>query len=176
MPNENTLNTCRSKLYSAVIADTLDTFGFHGQVVRPGLAALDSSKILCGFARVGLYMPIYHDDEEVRVYENEIALVDSLQPGDVAVLVCHGNSSNSPLGGVVVGKIDTSGSRWIVNRRLCPGFASDLRIGVSRFCKWYKSGRHQIPWKVDDDGRPGLRSVALRFRGAILCLATKMGS
>ena len=98
MPNENTLNTCRSELYSAVIADTLDTFGFHRQVVRPGLAALDSSKILCGFARVGLYMPIYHDDEEVRVYENEIALVDSLQPGDVAVLVCHGNLRIAPWG------------------------------------------------------------------------------
>lgn len=96
--SEGIISTCKSKLYSAVIADTLDLFGLHNNIVRPGLSALDSSKILCGFARVGLYMPIYHDDEDVRVYENEISLVDSLRPGDVAVLVCHGNLRIAPWG------------------------------------------------------------------------------
>ena len=96
--NERIISLCKSELYSAVIADTLDVFGFHDQIVRSGLAALDSSKILCGFARVGLYMPIYHDDEDVRVYEHEIALVDSLFPGEVAVLVCHGNLRIAPWG------------------------------------------------------------------------------
>lgn len=96
--NSDVLNRCKSQLYSAVIADTLDSLGFHNQVVRPGLAAIDPTQILCGFARVGLYMPLYHEDEDVRVYENEIALVDSLLPGEVAVLVCHGNLRISPWG------------------------------------------------------------------------------
>jgi regulator of RNase E activity RraA len=97
-PKENIISLCKSKLYSAVIADTLDLFGLQNQIVHPGLVALDPSKMLCGFARVGLYMPMYHDDEDVQVYEHEIALVDSLQPGDVAVLVCHGNQRISPWG------------------------------------------------------------------------------
>ena len=92
------LSRCKLQLSTAVIADALDSFGLHNQVLRPGIVALDTSQILCGFARVGLYMPIYHDDEDVRVYEQEIALVDSLLPGEVAVLVCHGNLRISPWG------------------------------------------------------------------------------
>lgn len=95
---ENLINICKDKLYSAVIADTLDGFGLHNQVLKPGIKALDPDLILCGFARVGLYMPIYHDDENVNVYEKEIELVDSLQKGEVAVLVCHGNQRISPWG------------------------------------------------------------------------------
>ncbi len=95
---DSLLTTCKEKLYSAVIADTLDAFGLHKQVVEPGITAIDPALVLCGFARVGLYMPVYHDDEDVKVYEKEIALVDSLQPGDVAVLVCHGNQRISPWG------------------------------------------------------------------------------
>ncbi|NRB14304.1 MAG: RraA family protein [Rhizobiales bacterium] len=92
------LKLCRSQLYTAVIADTLDSFGYHNQIVKPGLKLLDSKLTLCGFARVGLYMPVYHDDDNIRVYENEIALVDSLNAGDVPVLVCHGNLRISPWG------------------------------------------------------------------------------
>jgi len=92
------LSRCKLQLSTAVIADALDSFRLHNQVLRPGLVALDTSQILCGFARVGLYMPIYHDNEDIRVYEQEIALVDSLLPGEVVVLVCHGNLRISPWG------------------------------------------------------------------------------
>lgn len=92
------LHQCKSYLNSAAIADTLDALGYHNQVIKPGITALDPSLMLCGFARVGLYMPIYHDDEDVKVYEMEIALVDSLLPGDIAVLICHGNQRISPWG------------------------------------------------------------------------------
>lgn len=92
------IEICKEKLYSAVIADTLDAFGLHNQVLKPGIKALDPTLILCGLARVGLYMPVYHDDENINVYEKEIALVDSLQQGEVAVLVCHDNQRISPWG------------------------------------------------------------------------------
>lgn len=96
--NNQVIDQCKSQLNSAAIADTLDSLGYHNQVVHPGISALDPALILCGFARVGLYMPIYHDDEDTRVYEHEIALVDSLLPGEVIVLVCHGNQRISPWG------------------------------------------------------------------------------
>lgn len=92
------ISLCQDRLYSAVLADTLDSVGFHNQTVFPGIAPLDQATTVCGFARVGLYMPVYHDDENMRVYENEIAFVDSLEVGDVAVLVCHGNKRISPWG------------------------------------------------------------------------------
>ena len=96
--HNNLIQKCKEKLYSAVIADTMDSLGFHNQALQPGITALDPSIKLCGFARVGLYMPIYHDDENTNVYEHEIALIDSLQTNEVAVLACNGNKNIAPWG------------------------------------------------------------------------------
>ena len=96
--NNINIKKYRDSLYSAVIADTLDSLGWHNQVLSPGIFPLDSKIKLCGLARVGLYMPIYHDDENMNVYELEIALVDSLKKDEVAVLVCHGNKKIAPWG------------------------------------------------------------------------------
>jgi 4-hydroxy-4-methyl-2-oxoglutarate aldolase len=95
---QNNLKKYRKKLYTAVIADTLDSLGYHKQVLTPGILPLDPSLKLCGLARVGLYMPIYHDDDTVNVYENEIVLVDSLKEDEVPVLCCHGNQKIAPWG------------------------------------------------------------------------------
>ena len=95
---QDLISLCHDQLYSAVLADTLDSLGLHDQIAFPGIQPLDRKTNVCGFARVGLYMPVYHDDENMRVYENEIAFVDSLKVGDVAVLVCHGNKRISPWG------------------------------------------------------------------------------
>jgi len=89
---------CRRELYSAVIADGLDTVGEHHRALKPGVHPLDESLVLCGRARVGIYTPLYHDDKDVRVYENEIRFVDSLAKDDVAVLACHGLTRLSPWG------------------------------------------------------------------------------
>ncbi len=89
---------CKEKLYSAVLADTMDSLGFHNQALQLGITALDPNIKLCGFARVGLYMPIYHDDENTNVYEHEIALIDSLKQNEVAVLSCNGNKNIAPWG------------------------------------------------------------------------------
>jgi len=95
---QNNLKEYRKKLYTAVIADTLDSLGYHKQVLTPGILPLDPSLKLCGLARVGLYMPIYHDDDTVNVYENEIVLVDNLKEDEVPVLCCHGNQKIAPWG------------------------------------------------------------------------------
>jgi regulator of RNase E activity RraA len=89
---------CRARLNAAAIADSLDGFGYHHQVLAPGIKAVDPNLVLCGLARVGIYMPLYHDDENTRVYEYEIALVDSLQPEEVPVLCCHGLERVAPWG------------------------------------------------------------------------------
>ncbi|EAR52746.1 Dimethylmenaquinone methyltransferase [Oceanicola granulosus HTCC2516] len=104
------LATARAELYSAVVADTLDSLGHREQVVAPGLTALDDSLTMCGFARVGLYMPIYHDDETVNVYEHEIALVDDLKPGDVPVISCNGDLRLSPWGELLSTRAQVLGS------------------------------------------------------------------
>jgi 4-hydroxy-4-methyl-2-oxoglutarate aldolase len=83
------LKHCRENLYSAVISDSLDSMGYHHQAADPGIMPLDDKMTISGFVRVGLYMPIFHDDAQTDVYGEEIRLVDSLEKGDVPVLVCH---------------------------------------------------------------------------------------
>jgi regulator of RNase E activity RraA len=79
-----------AKLYAAVISDVLDSLGLPHQAMRPFVRPLDEDLVLFGRVRTGLYMPRYHVEPERNPYEVEIALVDDLQPGDVAVLACGG--------------------------------------------------------------------------------------
>jgi len=92
------IELCRSELYSAALCDTLDLYGFHNQSPVSDLHLVDTDKVLCGIARVGLYMPVYHDDKELDVYGEEIDLVDSLKVDEIPVLVCHGITHVAPWG------------------------------------------------------------------------------
>ena len=77
-------------LSAAILSDVLDSLGLPGQAMAPFIRPLDESKVLIGRARTGLYMPVYEVREGENPYAVEIALVDDLQPGDVAVLACDG--------------------------------------------------------------------------------------
>lgn len=80
-------------LNAAVLSDTLDSLGFMQQAMKPFMRPLDEALQLIGRARTGLYMPVYAPPAAgENPYEVEIALVDDLRPGDVAVLACDGPS------------------------------------------------------------------------------------
>ncbi|MFO1046345.1 MAG: RraA family protein [Geminicoccaceae bacterium] len=79
-----------TKLYSAVLSDVMDGLGLMEQALKPFVRPLDDSLVLFGRARTGLYMPRYQVADGEDPYEVEIALVDDLQPGDVAVFACGG--------------------------------------------------------------------------------------
>ncbi|WP_340110118.1 RraA family protein [Pikeienuella sp. HZG-20] len=78
------------KLYSAVLSDVLDSFGYRNQAMRPFVRPSDESKVIFGRARTGGFMNIYSVTEGENPYALEIALIDDLKPGDVAVLGCDG--------------------------------------------------------------------------------------
>jgi regulator of RNase E activity RraA len=84
------LATVRAKLYSSVISDTLDSLGRTQQAMRPFVRPLDDSSVLVGRARTGLYMPVYEALPDENPYEIEMALIDDLKEGEVAVLACDG--------------------------------------------------------------------------------------
>ena len=83
-------NALKKDLYAAVLSDVLDSFGLMNQAMRPFIRPLDDAQVLFGRARTGLYMNAYSVAEGENPYEVEIALVDDLKPGDVAVLDCGG--------------------------------------------------------------------------------------
>ena len=77
-------------LYTAVLSDVLDDLGLMSQAMLPFVRPLDEDAVLMGRARTGLYAPVYDVAAGENPYENEIALIDDLRPGDVAVLACGG--------------------------------------------------------------------------------------
>jgi 4-hydroxy-4-methyl-2-oxoglutarate aldolase len=80
----------KEHLHSAVLSDVLDGLGLRDQAMRPFVRPLDDERVLFGRARTGLYMPVYSVRDGENPYEVEIALVDDLKPGDVAVFACGG--------------------------------------------------------------------------------------
>jgi 4-hydroxy-4-methyl-2-oxoglutarate aldolase len=78
------------RLYTAVLSDVLDSRSVRDRAMRPFVRPLDESSVLFGRARTGTYASVYHTTSARNPYEVEIALVDDLQAGDVAVLACQG--------------------------------------------------------------------------------------
>ncbi len=80
----------RRLLYTPVVSDVLDSLGLMHQALKPFVRPLDDSLVLFGRARTGRYVPLTGPSTSDNPYELEMDLIDSLQPGEVAVLACGG--------------------------------------------------------------------------------------
>lgn len=89
------------RLFAAVLSDALDAVGVRDQAMKPQIRPIDELLKLCGRARTGIYMETAHVDEHENPYELEIAIVDDLKPGDVAVFACGGSSRIAPWGSLL---------------------------------------------------------------------------
>ncbi|WP_419913738.1 RraA family protein [Hoeflea sp.] len=75
--------------YSAVFSDVCDAAGFREQTLEPGLRLqAGRSGVLVGWARTAVSRPVTQIPE--RPYGGEIDFIDSLNPGDVAIVDCSG--------------------------------------------------------------------------------------
>ena len=72
--------------YSAVFSDVCDAMGLRSQTVSPGIMPLGGKGTLVGWARTALSRPV--NEPPARHYGGEIDFIDSLRPGDVAVVDC----------------------------------------------------------------------------------------
>ena len=96
--DEALIETARATLYAAVLSDVLDSLGYRHQVLPPRIRPLDEDLVLVGRARTALYRDVYHVPEGHNPYALEIALVDDLMPGEVAVLACGASGRIAPWG------------------------------------------------------------------------------
>jgi 4-hydroxy-4-methyl-2-oxoglutarate aldolase len=76
----------RRLLYTPVVSDVLDSLGLMHQALRPFVRPLDESLVLFGRR----YQPATMPSPDHNPYELEMDLIDSLRPGEVAVLGCGG--------------------------------------------------------------------------------------
>jgi regulator of RNase E activity RraA len=111
-----------NQLFTAVLSDALDAVGVTTQAMAPGIRPLDEELKLCGRARTGIYMETSYVAEGSNPYELEIALVDDLRPGDVAVLACGGSSRIAPWGSLLSTATHARGAAGCIT----DGFVRDI--------------------------------------------------
>ena len=110
------------KLFSAVLSDALDAAGCMGQAMSPRIRPLDDGLRLCGRARTGQYQEVDGVADGVNPYELEIAIVDDLKPGDVAVFSCGGSDKIAPWGSLLSTATRARGAAGCVT----DGFVRDI--------------------------------------------------
>jgi len=89
------------KLFCAVLSDALDAAGEMHQAFPHTIRPLDSELVMVGRARTAIYREVVDVPEGHNPYALEIELVDSLQPGEIAIMACGGSSRIAPWGGLL---------------------------------------------------------------------------
>ena len=109
---------------AAILSDIVDSLGLMRRAMRPFVRPLDDAQVMVGRARMGLHMPAYALREGENPYEIEIALVDDLQPQEVAVLACNGPSERiAPWGELLTTAAQVRGAAGCVT----DGLVRDVR-------------------------------------------------
>jgi regulator of RNase E activity RraA len=116
------LAVARRKLFVSVVSDVLDGLGFRSQAMAPTIRPLDESLVVLGRARTGLYRDVYHVPDG-NPYALEIALIDDLRPGEVAVLACGASGRIAPWGELLSTAARARGGAGCVT----DGFVRDIR-------------------------------------------------
>jgi regulator of RNase E activity RraA len=85
-------------LRTALVSDSLDSLGVMKQALPAHIRPLDPGLAMLGRARTGLFMDVYDVRPDENPYELEIALIDSLRPGEIAVMACAASGRIAPWG------------------------------------------------------------------------------
>src|SRR5437763_17094159 len=83
----------RDLLYSAVLADVLDSLGHRSSALPPTLRPLRPEWKLLGRAVTLSVVPVAVEPQ--RPYAVELECIDSLRPGDVLVATTHGDRGSA---------------------------------------------------------------------------------
>ncbi len=99
-------------LYTAVVSDALDQLGVRNQAMREYLRPVHARCTFAGWARTISCVDLYHiPDDPYRV---EIEAVDSLLPGEVAVVGTAKSTRNAPWGELLSTAAKARGARGAV--------------------------------------------------------------
>lgn len=99
-------------LYAAVISDSLDQLGVRGQAMREWLRPMHGKHTVAGFAHTISCSDLYHFPADG--YALEIEAVDSLLPGEVAVVGTQKSVRNAPWGELLSTAAKARGARGAI--------------------------------------------------------------
>ena len=130
-------------LYTAVISDALDETGHRDQAMRKEFRPLSPGFRLTGWARTILCVDVFEIPE--HTYALEIEAVDSLLPGEIAVVATGDSERNAPWGELLSTASRARGARGAVVGGLVRDVNTILKLGFPVFATGVKP--------VDSKGR-----------------------
>jgi regulator of RNase E activity RraA len=113
----------KDSLFVSLISDVLDGLGHRDQVLPVRIRPLDEATVLFGRARTGNYRDVYEVPTARNPYALEIALIDDLKPGEVAVLACGASGRIAPWGALLTTAAKARGAAGC----LTDGYVRDIR-------------------------------------------------
>jgi regulator of RNase E activity RraA len=108
-------------LYTAVVSDSLDQLGVRTQAMREYLRPVHGQCTCAGWARTIACSDVYHTPEDP--YSIEIEAVDSLLPGEIAVVGTQKSVRNAPWGELLSTAARARGARGAI----VDGLVRDVR-------------------------------------------------
>jgi regulator of RNase E activity RraA len=99
-------------LYTAVLSDALDEMGYRNQAMRENIRPLSPDLIFAGWARTISCMDVHYECK--NPYDLEIEALDSLLPGEVAVVATGDSKRNAPWGELLSTAALSRGARGAV--------------------------------------------------------------
>jgi 4-hydroxy-4-methyl-2-oxoglutarate aldolase len=108
-------------LYTAVVSDALDQLGIRNQAMREYIRPIHSGSTFAGWARTVACSDVYHVPDDP--YAIELEAVDSLLPGEVAVIGTQKSQRNAPWGELLSTAAKARGARGAV----IDGLVRDVR-------------------------------------------------
>ena len=117
------LKDIRTCLFASLLSDVMDGLGHMNNALPPTIRPLDDASVMVGRARTALFMDVYEVKEGENPYENEIALIDSLQPDQIPVFSCGKTGRIAPWGEL----LSTASSVRGAAGALMDGLVRDIR-------------------------------------------------
>lgn len=123
-------------LYTAVVSDSLDQLGMRHQAMREYLRPVHPKCKFAGWARTIACSDIYHFPEDP--YSVEIEAVDSLLPGEAAVVGTQSSLRNAPWGELLSTASKARGARGAVVDGLVRDTGKIAELGFPVFASGIK--------------------------------------
>lgn len=112
----------KEQLYSAVLCDALDQVGHRRQAMRADIRPIYPEAVVVGRAVTMQSVDVYEPEE--NEYEQEIAAVDSLTPGDVLVASTQQSTRTCVWGEL----LSTASMARGANGAVIDGYTRDVRL------------------------------------------------
>ncbi len=120
------------RLYSGVLCDVMDELGLRDQAMNERLRPLDVTRAVAGRAKTILAVDVYYVHEDT--YDVEIASLDSIKPGEVAVVCTNRSVNNGVWGELLSTAAKMRGGRGAIVDGLIRDTKKIRELGFPVFC------------------------------------------